>query len=46
VEAAYGMAKSIGDLSAFGDMFKPPVSVPDDSPTIDKLVALTGRQPG
>jgi uncharacterized protein (TIGR03086 family) len=45
VEAVYAIAKTMGDLSAFGDMFKPAVSVPDDAPTIDKLVALTGRQP-
>jgi uncharacterized protein (TIGR03086 family) len=46
VEAVYGMAKSMGDLSSFGDMFKPAVDVADDAPTIDKLIALTGRQPG
>jgi len=45
VEAVYDIAKSMGDLSAFGDMFKPAVSVSDDAPTIDKLIALTGRQP-
>jgi hypothetical protein len=26
-------------------MFAAPVPVPDDAPTIDKLVALTGRNP-
>jgi uncharacterized protein (TIGR03086 family) len=45
VEAVYGIAKGMGDLSSFGDMFKPAVSVPDDAATIDKLVALTGRDP-
>ena len=45
VTTVYEMAKSMGDLSSFGDMFAPAVSVPDDAPTIDKLVALTGRDP-
>jgi uncharacterized protein (TIGR03086 family) len=44
VEAVYAMLKDF-DLSAFGDMFKPAVPVPDDAPTVDKLMALTGRQP-
>lgn len=44
VEAAYEQARQFGDLSASG-MFEEPVSVPDDAPTIDKLVALTGRNP-
>lgn len=45
VEAVYAMAKGMGDLSSYGDMFQPAVDVADDAPTIDKLVALTGRQP-
>jgi uncharacterized protein (TIGR03086 family) len=44
VSFVYDMAKQAGDLSASG-MFKPPVDVPDDAPTIDKLVGLAGRQP-
>lgn len=44
VEAVYAQAKQYGDLSASG-MFDPPVDVPDDAPTVDKLVALTGRHP-
>lgn len=45
VQVVFAMASSIGDLSAFGDMFKPAVSVPDDAPLVDRLVALTGRDP-
>jgi uncharacterized protein (TIGR03086 family) len=45
VEAVYGMAKGMGDLSSFGDMFAPAVAVPDDASTLDKLIALTGRDP-
>lgn len=44
-ETAYDMVKEMGDLSSFGDMFKPAVSVPDDAPIVDKLLALTGRDP-
>jgi uncharacterized protein (TIGR03086 family) len=44
VSFVYDMAKQMGDLSHTG-MFKPAVQVPDDAPTIDKLVALAGRQP-
>lgn len=45
VEAVYAMASQMGDLSSYGDMFKPAVSVADDASTLDKLVALTGRDP-
>ena len=45
VEPVYVMVQQFGDLSAFGDMFKPPVTVPDDAPTVDKLIGLTGRNP-
>lgn len=44
VESVYGQAKAIGDLTASG-LFAAPVPVPDDAPTIDKLVGLTGRTP-
>jgi uncharacterized protein (TIGR03086 family) len=44
VEAVYEQAKGLGDLSGSG-MFAKPVSVPDDASPIDKLVALTGRNP-
>jgi uncharacterized protein (TIGR03086 family) len=44
VEATYAEAKNFGDLAG-GEGFDPPVDVPHDAPTIDKLVALTGRNP-
>ena|SRR6478609_4609920 len=44
VEAVYELAKTMGDMSGTG-MFDKPVPVPDDAPTIDKLVALAGRDP-
>jgi uncharacterized protein (TIGR03086 family) len=44
VEDIYGAAKSFGDLSSSG-LFDAPVDVPDDAPTLDKLIALTGRRP-
>ena len=46
VHAVYGVATSFGDLSMFGDMFKPAVSVPEHAPLVDRLVAFTGRDPG
>ena len=45
-EPAYEAIKGAGDLSSFGDMFAPAVSVPEDASTLDKLVAHTGRNPG
>jgi uncharacterized protein (TIGR03086 family) len=44
VEAVYAQAEDLGDLSSSG-YFSAPVRVPDDAATIDKLVALTGRDP-
>ena len=44
VEPVYEAAKDMGDLSASG-LFDAPVDVPDDASTLDKLVALTGRDP-
>ncbi len=44
VEFAYRQARDWGDVSESG-YFDAPVSVPDDAPTLDKLVALTGRDP-
>jgi uncharacterized protein (TIGR03086 family) len=43
-EPVYQAAKGLGDLSATG-LFKHPVDVPDDASALDKLVALTGRNP-
>jgi uncharacterized protein (TIGR03086 family) len=45
VSALYAEVAGMGDMSGSG-LFKPPVEVPDDAPTIDKLVAATGRNPG
>jgi len=44
VEAVYAQAQNFGDLASSG-LFDQPVDVPDDAPTIDKLVGLTGRTP-
>lgn len=44
VEYVYAAVKEFGDLSASG-LFAKPVNVADDAPLIDKLVALTGRDP-
>jgi uncharacterized protein (TIGR03086 family) len=45
VDAVFQVAKGFGDLSTFGDMFKPAVSVPEHAPLVDRLVAFTGRDP-
>ena len=45
VEAVYAEAQAYGDLAGSG-MFDDPIPVADDASTIDKLVALTGRDPG
>lgn len=44
VSAIYSEVSTMGDLSESG-MFAPPVDCSDDAPTIDKLVAATGRRP-
>lgn len=44
VERLYAQARDLGDLSPSG-LFDAPVAVPDDASTLDKLVALTGRDP-
>ena len=44
VSAIYSAVSVMGDLSGSG-MFAPPVDCADDAPTIDKLVAATGRRP-
>jgi uncharacterized protein (TIGR03086 family) len=44
VESVYAQAKSAGDLSGSG-LFDAPVDVSDDASTLDKLIALTGRDP-
>jgi uncharacterized protein (TIGR03086 family) len=45
VGAVHGELQKFGDLTAMGDFFKPAVTVPDDAPAVDRLVALTGRDP-
>jgi uncharacterized protein (TIGR03086 family) len=44
VAFAYAQMADAGDMSASG-LFKAPVDVPDDASMIDKLIALTGRNP-
>lgn len=44
VSFVFDIAKQFGDMSSTG-MFAAPVSVPDDAPLIDRLVAATGRDP-
>jgi uncharacterized protein (TIGR03086 family) len=44
VEFAYEQARDWGDISESG-YFGAPVSVPDDAPVLDKLLAVTGRDP-
>jgi len=46
IEPVYALVQQYGDLTAFpGAMFKAAVAVPDDAPTVDKLIGLTGRNP-
>lgn len=44
VKAVYEIAQGFGDMSDTG-AFRSPVQVDDSAPLIDKLVALTGRNP-
>jgi uncharacterized protein (TIGR03086 family) len=44
VDMVWAQAEKFGDLSASG-MFDGPVAVRNDAPTIDRLVAMTGRDP-
>lgn len=44
VEPVWAESKDFGDLSSSG-LFDLPVQVPDDVPTIYRLVAMTGRDP-
>jgi len=44
VDFGYAQVSSWGNLSG-SSYFGPPVPVPDDAPTQDKLLALTGRDP-
>jgi uncharacterized protein (TIGR03086 family) len=44
VAGVYALAADRGDLSS-SSAFGEPVPVPDDAPVLDKLIALTGRDP-
>lgn len=44
VEAVFVAASDFGDLAASG-FFDAPVQVADDAPVLDRLLALTGRDP-
>jgi uncharacterized protein (TIGR03086 family) len=44
VEWVYAAVSQYGDLSASG-LFDKPVDVPHGAPTLDKLIAATGRRP-
>ncbi|MGH8961481.1 MAG: TIGR03086 family metal-binding protein [Jatrophihabitantaceae bacterium] len=44
VAFVHSRAGNLGDLSGSG-LFRAPVEVADDAPTIDKLLAATGRDP-
>ena len=45
VAAVYEMAKPMAPMLAGSGLFHDPVDVSDDAPTLDRLVALTGRDP-
>jgi uncharacterized protein (TIGR03086 family) len=45
VEPMYGMASGLVDVLAESGLFYPPVEIGDDAPTLDRLIALTGRDP-
>ncbi|WP_375499694.1 TIGR03086 family metal-binding protein [uncultured Jatrophihabitans sp.] len=44
VQAVWQESRKFGDLSASG-MFDHPVAVPPDAPALDRLIAMTGRDP-
>jgi uncharacterized protein (TIGR03086 family) len=44
-EPLYGMASGMADMLAASGLFHPPVEIGDDASTLDKLIALTGRDP-
>jgi uncharacterized protein (TIGR03086 family) len=45
VAAVYDIAKPLAPMLASSGMFAEPVDVGDGAPTLDKLIALTGRDP-
>ena len=46
VAAATSFAQSFDDTDRDGSLFGPIVPVPDDAPPLDRLLGLTGRDPG
>jgi uncharacterized protein (TIGR03086 family) len=44
VDYVFAVVQAYGDLSSTG-MFDKPVPTADDAPTLDRLIALTGRNP-
>jgi uncharacterized protein (TIGR03086 family) len=46
LEAVRGFVAQFADQPADGGLFGPPVPVPDDAPELDRVVGLTGRDPG
>lgn len=44
VQIVWDESRQFGDLSASG-MFDHPVAVPPDAPVLDRLIAMTGRDP-
>lgn len=45
LEAVYGMVQRFRSSGVEG-LFGPPVPVPDDAPLLDRILGLTGRDPG
>lgn len=47
-QVAYGFARATVDRNPEGTpgLYGPPVPVPDDAPLLDRLLGLTGRDPG
>lgn len=41
----YEMASGMADMLAASGLFNPPVEIDEDASTLDKLIALTGRDP-
>ena len=45
VEPVYEQVKELGDELSSSGLFNPPVDVPEDASALDKLIAITGRDP-
>ncbi len=46
VQSAWNLVKDMGDAFNESEMFGERVAVPDDAPTLHKLLGFTGRNPG